>query len=83
VCSFVVESVKGKKKRDKMNDLQVTLQKERREFGKQCLFSDKKYLMVSLPPNRDEKIDDDQRFLSYDDKIRRQILSQQRSRIKE
>lgn len=37
-----------------MNDLQVTFQKERREFGKQCLFSDRKYLMVSLPSNHDE-----------------------------
>jgi dynein intermediate chain 2, axonemal len=37
-----------------MNDLQMTFQKERREFGKQCLFSDRKYLMVSLPSNHDE-----------------------------
>lgn len=29
-------------------------QKERKEFGKQCLFSDKKFLMVSIPPNHDE-----------------------------
>lgn len=37
-----------------MNDLQYTYQKERKEFGKQCLFSDKKYLMVSIPSNHDE-----------------------------
>ncbi|CAO1421747.1 unnamed protein product [Diamesa tonsa] len=33
---------------------QYVYQKERREFGKQCLFSDKKFLMVSLPSNHDD-----------------------------
>lgn len=37
-----------------MTDLQYIYQKERKEFGKQCLFSDKKFLMVSLPSNHDE-----------------------------
>lgn len=37
-----------------MNDLQYIYQKERRNFGKQCLFSDKKFLMVSIPSNHDE-----------------------------
>lgn len=37
-----------------MSDLQYIYQKERKEFGKQCLFSDKKFLMVSLPSNHDE-----------------------------
>lgn len=36
------------------NDLQYVYQKERKEFGKQCLFSDKKFLMVSIPSNHDE-----------------------------
>ena len=33
---------------------QYVYQRERREFGKQCLFSDKKFLMVSLPSNHDD-----------------------------
>lgn len=37
-----------------MTDTQYMYQKERKEFGKQCLFSDKKFLMVSIPPNHDE-----------------------------
>lgn len=37
-----------------MTDLQYIYQKERKEFGKQCLFSDKKFLMVSIPSNHDE-----------------------------
>lgn len=37
-----------------MSDLQYIYQKERREFGKQCLFADKKFLMVSVPSNHDE-----------------------------
>lgn len=49
-----------------MNDLQVTYQKERREFGKQCLFSDRKFLMVSMPSNHDE----------FDDYILRNPVSQ-------
>lgn len=36
------------------NDLQYVYQKERKEFGKQCLFSDKKFLMVSIQSNHDE-----------------------------
>lgn len=36
------------------NDLQYVYQKERKEFGKQCLFSDKKFLMVSIPSNHEE-----------------------------
>ena len=36
------------------NDQQYVYQKERKEFGKQCLFSDKKFLMVSIPSNHDE-----------------------------
>lgn len=28
--------------------------KERREFGRQCLFADKKYLMASIPSNYNE-----------------------------
>lgn len=37
-----------------MSDLQYIYQKERKDFGKQCLFSDKKFLMVSIPSNHDE-----------------------------
>ena len=32
-------------------DLTYVYQKERKDFGKQCLFADKKYLMVSIPSN--------------------------------
>lgn len=38
----------------KMSDLQYIYQKERKQFGKQCLFQDKKFLMVSIPSNHDE-----------------------------
>lgn len=37
-----------------MTDLQYIYQKERKQFGKQCLFQDKKFLMVSIPSNHDE-----------------------------
>jgi dynein intermediate chain 2 len=37
-----------------MGDAQYIYQRERREFGKQCVFSDKKYLMCSIPSNHDE-----------------------------
>lgn len=37
-----------------MSDLQYIYQKERKDFGKQCLFTDKKFLMVSVPSNHDE-----------------------------
>jgi len=37
-----------------MSDIQYVYSKERKEFGKQCLFADKKFLMVSIPPNHDE-----------------------------
>jgi dynein intermediate chain 2, axonemal len=43
-----------KQERKMSNDLQYVYQKERKEFGKQCLFSDKKFLMVSIPSNHDE-----------------------------
>lgn len=35
-------------------DLTYVYQKERKDFGKQCLFADKKYLMVSIPSNYNE-----------------------------
>jgi dynein intermediate chain 2, axonemal len=37
-----------------MGDLQYIYQKERKEFGRQCLFSDKKFLMASIPSNHEE-----------------------------
>ncbi|CAG9806675.1 unnamed protein product [Chironomus riparius] len=37
-----------------MTDLQYVYQKERKEFGRQCQFADKKYLMVSIPSNYDD-----------------------------
>lgn len=36
------------------HDLQYVFAKERREFGRQCLFADKKYLMASIPSNYNE-----------------------------
>ena len=35
-------------------EMTYVYQKERREFGKQCQFSDKKFLMCSVPSNREE-----------------------------
>lgn len=37
-----------------MADPQFVYQKERKEFGRQCLFADKKYLMVSIESNYEE-----------------------------
>ena len=35
-------------------ELTYVYQKERRDFGKQCLFSDKKFLMCSVPSNHED-----------------------------
>jgi dynein intermediate chain 2, axonemal len=37
-----------------MSDLQYIYQKERKEFGRQCLFSDKKYLLASIESDYSE-----------------------------
>lgn len=35
-------------------DLQYVYQKERKDFGRQCLFAEKRFLMASIPSNYNE-----------------------------
>lgn len=36
-----------------MATISYSYQKERREYGRQCFFTDKSQVLVSIPPNRD------------------------------